>query len=645
MAFSEHGEPMASARYWLKPNANSEIPRLWVFVDTETYPDPDFKGARYGDELHRFRCGHAIRCKIEQGRIVTRAELAFTDPAEFWEWLYARLQKKNPTWVIAHNWVFGARSLRLWEEIGAGRLAIDRPGKEYTDEETGKQKTTRPWQGQIVIGRNPFIVECDSKFGRANFIDSCNYFPEPLRTLGHSCGTPKGQTPEFTEPLETWQTYCRTDATILETAITRLVLWWKSFNQGNWQATVSGLAFGSYRHKFMHKKILKHDNEEATELERAGYYGGEFQYWYLGKARGLVYHLDVNSLYPYVMANEKHPCELYDVGGPVEPETVAELLKNYWVVARVDIDAPWGECPRRTKAGITYPVGTFQTTLAGLELVQAIENGSVTKVWRYALYRQDDLFGGFVSYWWNYRLEQIELGNKTLAKFAKAILTNLSGKFGQHVRPWEIDRSVYVPDQWTEWTMINAQTGKAQQCRSIGWTPQVQGEPKESGCSIPSIAASITAGGRVRMRNFRALCPVNSVYQQLADGLFVNQDGFDALNEANCIEDGALGKLRIVGVATDLEIRGSSNYRFMNDDHVAGVPQSAEVASRDTWRFKSFGEPLDVFQRKPDGTIDVTLKTVFKPSSTSRCSKDFEGWVPEHYRPRSKVTETEFAMT
>ncbi len=55
------------------------------------------------------------------------------------------------------------------------------------------------------------------------------------------------------------------------------------------------------------KKMLVHMKPEVIKLEIDSYRGGRNECFFIGEAHGEFYKLDVNSMYPYVMATHYYP--------------------------------------------------------------------------------------------------------------------------------------------------------------------------------------------------------------------------------------------------------------------------------------------------------------------------------------------------
>jgi len=65
------------------------------------------------------------------------------------------------------------------------------------------------------------------------------------------------------------------------------------------------------------------------KLEREGYNGGRNECFYIGTLNSQKYYkLDVNSMYPYVMQNNKYPVELLGYGEKVNIERLIDLIEK-----------------------------------------------------------------------------------------------------------------------------------------------------------------------------------------------------------------------------------------------------------------------------------------------------------------------------
>ncbi|GAI81660.1 unnamed protein product, partial [marine sediment metagenome] len=115
-------------------------------------------------------------------------------------------------------------------------------------------------------------------------------------------------------------------------------------------------------------------------MERDAYKGGRVECFYLGHLNTEKHYvLDVNSLYPTVMRNNKYPVKYLHIKHNVTLKAFARLLKRKSIVAKVliETDKPvYGV--RRDR--LVFPTGRFWTSLCTPELKYAVKAGHLRKV-------------------------------------------------------------------------------------------------------------------------------------------------------------------------------------------------------------------------------------------------------------------------
>lgn len=142
---------------------------------------------------------------------------------------------------------------------------------------------------------------------------------------------------------------------------------------------------------------------------------------------------DVNSMYPYVMKNYRHPMVESD-GSGYEPDI--KLRKDtFFVVAEGKQIGPYGAFPTRDrKGGVSFlkEKGEFCVTIH--EWNQAEQNGwfKPSKILRTYSFEKSECFDTFVDHFYNSRLKAKQDGNVLLDLFYKLILNSAFGKFAQN---------------------------------------------------------------------------------------------------------------------------------------------------------------------------------------------------------------------
>lgn len=631
----------------IRTNHSNALPRYLVSLDTETIPEPRARG---NGELHRLRLGVARFAQWRRGKLSDARVLVFTDRESFWRELRDTCGPRHTTWVVAHNAAFDLRALRFQEPIADCRIIFDSPRSKR--EKSVADKAEHPF------GRGFCVLECPPVIlglrwletgGRFLVLDTLNWFRAPLYCLGERCGLPKLPMPAFAAPDADWIEYCQRDAEIIERTMAELIEWVHCNNMGRFAYTAAGQAFNAYRHGRMPKvsfpprpadtrplnadglveigAICFHSEPEVRALERAAFFGGQTECYFIGRHAGRCYHLDVTSLYPSMMAAHRFPRYLrkWEVRHDWLP--LAPAIEPHESIAEVELCTFGDTFPRRDERGTYYPVGSFRTCLAGPELQRAVLSGAVRKWRSWATYFTSDLFADYVRELWGLRAEAKAAGDQLYEYFAKLLLNSLYGRLARKGDGWVDEPTMYAPEPWSTWHHIRSDRQSHEHYRAVGWRVQRRVERMEHPIAAPSIAAFVTSYARERMRSIRQAAGQANVLYQATDSVFVTQAGYDRLLTAETIHQFALGKLRLVAVADDVTIRGIGDYQFGDRNVVSGLRRSAVATGPDAWRQEVFCGPATLFHGMRECEPFVTQETWTRRGSYAKGAVQRDGTV------------------
>lgn len=552
----------------IKANHSGAIPRHILFVDTETLPvatDPTGKIMS-----HNFRLGVAISVRMVGTDATCERTHKLYKPGDFWELLKSLTRCRQTLWVVAHNVLFDFVVLGMPELIEQSELVIDWPrSKRKKSADTSDHD--KPF-ALAVIDSPPTIIalKCTATQGRVVFVDTLNWFPATLRELGESIGRHKTEMPQFEANDERWFTYCENDTRIIADAFTALIRFVKSNDLGMFRYTAAAQAFAAFRHRLMSHKVYPHSETSVKEMERRACFGGRSEVFRMGKRHGDFYKVDVSSLFPSVMQPNLYPytLESYEHRRDYLESRPAAALGT--ICAEVELQTQESIYPVRGTDRTIYPVGYFRTVLAGPELQHAADCGDLRAIKSWATYRMAPIFDVYVKYFWAQRMECKASGNLMFATFCKSLLNSLYGKFAQRNPEWEIVAGRMAPMPWWQWIERDAVNALVTQYRSFGFTVQRKCERCEIAGTFPAISAFVTAYARLRMNALRAIAGAHNCFYQGVDMLITNREGWRALIAAGEIHDNALGKLRLIGHADTVDIRGIGDYTLGKETVLAG---------------------------------------------------------------------------
>lgn len=548
----------------LRANARVELPSLVTFVDTESAAVETGPGGA----LHRLRFGCAEVWRRRPGQPSTWTLLerwAFDSAAGCWAVVLRHTRARTRMYVFAHNWQFDAAMLgvaALTEEYG---FAVAR----------------------AHVERGRYILDLRGDGRTLALRDSTNYLPMSLAAIGAQIGLEKGALPADDAPADVWAAYCYNDVAVLRTAMQRYIDLIDVEGLGNFAPTTPGQAFAAYRHRFMHTPIYVHDRERVLALERDAYYGGRCECYRLGTFAGPFWLLDVNSLYPSIMRGALYPNRLLSNARDVPVVDALARLDGCLGVARVVVEAPEPVLPVRYEGRLCFPVGTFVTTLPDPELRYALGQGWVRQVEHLALYSGADLFTSYVDTLYGLRRSYEVLGDRAFALVCKLLLNALAGKFGQRLPLWEpCDYLGAIPPDVQRWYEPASDGSGVAEYRLLLGRVERRVPGGETMDSCPSIAATVTSYGRLRLWELICCAGLEHVYYCDTDSLIVDQAGYDAL--ADMLDATALGKLKVETSGAYLSLGGLKRYTLGAKRALKGIRRNAIALAPDVYRQEQF---------------------------------------------------------
>ncbi len=531
-----------------------------IYLDTETTQTNEGSGR----VRHELKLGWACYTRRRPTGEWTKGKwFYFTTADAFWTWLGDIVPNKTRVVLWAHNAGFDFRVLHGvtkavehgWEMKGA------------------------------VIESPPFFVDLRRNRQTVIFCCSLNIFQESLKKLGEHVGITKGDWSDADESIEKLIEYCKLDVTILKEVIEQ----WQQFvideKLGSFALTLASQAFTAYRHGYMKHKILVTDDDDELALSRRSYLGGRTECFYIGKFNEPRWLVDVNSMYPYVMAKHTYPARAFGYSTNLDVGDLTYALGKWLMTADVDIKISEPAIGVRRDGKLVFPIGEFRCSLTTPELKWVLKHGSITNVYAAAYYEADPIFKQWVTRIYKRRTELRGEGNTLYEWYVKKMLNSLYGKFGQNgIRFIHHDDS---PDpDLRQWTELDADTKKVVKRRQIGTVIQQLEREAESRYSCPAIAAHVTAYARQYLWGLISIAGYDHCYYCDTDSLLVDEVGL--LNLRHLLQKDKLGALSVDLECAQGEIRCPKDYTFGDKSKTKGVRQSAvwtngNTAEQEMW--------------------------------------------------------------
>lgn len=525
--------------YILPANEKTKIPKSVIYFDTEAHINSDLVHNHY---LTVAWINNEYKIYIDKNL------------HQFWNDL--ELLKTTKTYIFAHN-------IKYDMMVSNSFIHLKKLG----------------WIIKAFSFDNPQFFVFQKKKKKLIFLSSTNFFHTSLQKLGKIIGLEKQEIDYTGDNQEKEIEYCINDVEILKRTMEHYFEFLITNDLGNFQMTIAGQAFTAFRHKFMNKKIYLHHSKNA-DLERNAYYGGRTEAFMIGKISGNIYCLDINSMYPYVMKTKKFPVKFLSSVQDLEIDRAKDYIKRgYCIIADCEMNTQSNRYPKVVNHRLVFPVGNFQTYLAGDEFEHALNNNDIEKIYTANIYQQDFLFAEYIDFFYNKRLLAKKNKNEVENMMYKLFLNSLYGKFGQKnidtIKIGESEKDYFREEVYNfdkkeysvEYTIANEI-----------FKILVNGNAKYS---FVAIAACITAASRNYLSNLLDIAKKENVYYCDTDSVFVNQNGHDILEKENCINNKELGKLKIEYIETEMEIRGLKDYycKTQGLDKIKGISKKSKQIS------------------------------------------------------------------
>lgn len=569
--------------HYLPRNQANRIPEHLVYFDTESatetgFPDAEVEqfredirnetprqdrwgmtlSATHADVTHHHRHYLTVACFVDRGSESWR-HYDGDQLSEFWPDVSQFVTSKRTVTVIAHN----AR----YDVLVSGAVP---------------QLVALGWKVMSFSETNPFFMTLENGTRKIEIISSTNYFTvASIKALGEMLNLPKlEQDYASDDPAEALQ-YCTRDVEILKKTMESLLTLIKTENLGNFAFTIAGLSFNAFRHLFMKEQAISiHRFVEPLKTERQAYCGGRNEAWQLGKIQGAVHVYDVNSMYPYVMQENKYPVKLLSrYQRSMKPAEIESLLKRgYLIVADTHVITNEPCFPLKDER-LLFPVGRFWTSLATPEIRYGLDHGLIDEFMNVNVYQGKKLFVDFVDYFYQKRLDAKAAGNKIMDYFYKILLNSLYGKFGQKSLIFELLETGIDPVECYDQQIYNMKTHQREMYKVFGGSMFVKVEKpdgeNESKHSFPAIAAHVTSYARMLLWQYIEIAGRENIYYMDTDSLFVNDAGSQRLQDAGVVSATELGKIKLERTEQSCELRGCKDYTLGDITKIKGVPKSA----------------------------------------------------------------------
>lgn len=583
-------------------------PSNFLFFDTET--KDIFKGKQKNTQRHELWFGWVWAFRYEDGKVTRSMKKSFITKEGFYDLVHSRIDPSRPLYVVAHNLGFDLTIVDFWERA----------------ETIGMECL------YAVLEDPPLFLSYRWDDCKLIFIDTFNFWKCSVADMGKSLNIPKIEIDITTATRKEADPYCIRDVEILANQLTGLLDFLTEHDLGSFGISAPAIAMNTFKKRFMKHEIFIHDRVRILELERQCYYGGLVNNFYVGKSRGeVLYHTDVNSLYPSVMLGN-FPTKLIWSSGEMKWDETKQLPNDVGVCADVTIRTNKHSYPMRYNGRLCEVQGLFRTQLCGPEYQRALMNNEIVHTHKMAVYEMQPIFKEYVEYLWALRQVHSNPKGNPKEQLIKLLMNSLYGKFGmkgfdwkdftpENVEAYYDLMSIPLPNEYKGniqapivnghvclWHAINM--AEPIKLRYLSGKLQLQfptGEHTESFCAI---AAFVTSYARERLRNLITIAGNRHTYYCDTDSLFLDNVGYINLQKAGEVSQNTLGKLKLESVSSNWAFYGPKDYQFGDKQVLKGIRKNAKKISELTYEQLQFEGLKSILNRGGEGFI--TIKTIRK---------------------------------
>ena len=377
------------------------------------------------------------------------------------------------------------------------------------------------------------------------FLDTYNYFKYSVEKMGLSLGIKK-QIEDYELNPSDWnnklkdgmgQERAKNDTEILYKYFMRF-LHNDKFVIG---LSLASTSFKTYRKKYQ-KLVISHPID-LIDSSLSSYRGGRCEPYIINKEPVYLKSYDINSLYPYVLRNNKYSYKFHRLVDKIDFESIEKNDYNYLY----NVDYAYADNPLRLPIMVKSSDGMLTQSytannvwLTGQEIL-AMYKQSDSIMFRFHSgqeWHSDFLFTDFIDDFYNMRLH----ADKIEGKMLKDVMNSNYGKWGQHKRQSEI-LALGDIDPLTLSTLMDIDNADKRIVSINDITYNKHGDyitiskemNKESMYS-PLIASECTANARLINFDYQNQIGFKHVYYSDTDSFFIDRDWTTS---------NALGKLKL----------------------------------------------------------------------------------------------------
>ena len=476
----------------------------------------------------------------------------FDNPLALWQWVNDYCRKGERTVIWAHNLAYDVRISNALELLPQFGFKL-----EWCNLDSSVSSMT--WR---------------SDHGTLVFADTWTWLPVALQNIGADIGTRKLSMPPDKADRARWERYCLHDAEITAIAVKTLCSFITSNDLGNWQPTGAGMAYATWRHKFMRHKVLVHDNVHAIAAERAAMHTGRAEAWRHGRLeRGIWTEIDMRNAYVTIASECEMPVKLKYKTGAISNAQFYKLCNTFRCLARVRVSTNIPCVPYHNGTRTLWPVGEFETWLWDTEVnLIDIEQQRFTVLDCYVYTRAPIL-----QEWAQWILSLLDKSRDDIPSVVKTWGKHcgraLIGRISLRTPSWELFGG--NPGSYTGITRVtDCDTGQTARLMHVGDRTLIETARTEGRDSLPQVTGWIMAECRARLWRAMRHAGLSELAHVDTDSLLVSATGREALRAAQGADWARLWQVK--GSWRKVTVYGPRNYRTDSLRKASGVPRKAD---------------------------------------------------------------------
>lgn len=566
--------------HWVKHNQQERMPARMVAFDTESR-------SAYDDdvETQTWRVGCAIRWRTDLRKQDAREGQVFSRPQDMWSWISSFCRPGTRTVVWCHNLGYDARISQVFTILPALGFRLE-------------------W---CNLDRNVSSMTWRSDHGSLVFADTWTWIPLPLNVVAPLAGTVKYKMPNNNENDAAWERYCMRDAEIVYHVVSRLVQFIKSNHLGNWQPTGAGMAMATWRHKYLHHKILVHDNLDILAAERSAMYTGRAEAWKHGILSGDKWtEVDLRNAYLTIASECELPRKLHMSTGSLSMAQYHSLCDRFAVLCYCIVRTKSPTLPYRRDNGILWPVGNFEGWYWDVEIDNAVKHGADVKIIKSHVYVR----GPILQDWAKWVFSVLDKNNTDVDSIVQTWIKHCSraliGRLSLRTPSWQPFGA--NPEGITGIThILMPEDGVSTRLLHVGQDTLIETHRVEGKDSLPQVTGWIMAECRVRLWDGMNHAGTENIAHVDTDSVLVNSAGLSKLRVAYGTRFDHYWSLK--GTYCHLEMWGPRAYRRDGKRVTAGIPGKATETPKGTLEGERWASLSSDLNEHAGGSVTIRAAT------------------------------------